>query len=122
MIRAKTKNILNNDDKKEKNGSLSSLADLSNEEKEEKKEDGCIKTDLLSKKIGKDSSASYNLDDIEIKKITLDKNIVIRVISNVNGTFVDIRKYYKGYPTKKGIRITLYMFKKILEILKDEII
>lgn len=112
-------NQVNLEDKKEKANSLSSLADLSNEEKEKKEEN--IETELLTKKIAKET-ASYNLDDIEIKKITLDKNIVIRVISNVNGTFVDIRKYYKGYPTKKGIRITLYVFKKILEILKDDII
>ena len=121
MLRTKNKIIVSQEDKKEKNGSLSSLADLSNEDKEKKNEESDIKTELLTKKTVKES-ASYNLDDIEIKKITLDKSIVIRVISNVNGTFVDIRKYYKGYPTKKGIRITLDVFKKILEILKDDII
>lgn len=64
---------------------------------------------------------TYNLDDIELKKINLDKNVCIRIINNVNGTFVDIRKYYKGYPTKRGIRFSTYMFRKIIELLKDDI-
>lgn len=69
----------------------------------------------------KQNGATYNLDDIEIKKISLDKNICVRIINNINGTFVDIRKYYKGYPTKRGIRFSTFMFKKIIEYLKEDL-
>lgn len=79
------------------------------------------KNDGKELKETKHNNITYNLDDVELKKINLDKNICIRVINNINGTFIDIRKYYKGYPTKRGIRFTTFMFKKIIEVLKDDI-
>lgn len=72
---------------------------------------------------GKDINigTAYDLEDVELKKINLDKNLCVRLISNINGTFVDIRKYYKGYPTKRGVRISNYMFQKLIELLKDSL-
>lgn len=59
----------------------------------------------------------YTIEDEEIKKIELEKDIVLRMIKNENNIYVDIRKFYKGYPTKKGIRITKQIFDSIKEIL-----
>lgn len=59
----------------------------------------------------------YTIEDEEIKKIELEKDIVLRMIKNENNIYVDIRKFYKGYPTKKGIRITKKIFDSIKEIL-----
>lgn len=64
---------------------------------------------------------SYDLEDEEIKKVTLDNDIVVKLIANNKGIFVDVRKYYKGYPTKKGIRIIASKFKELSDILKDDI-
>lgn len=64
---------------------------------------------------------NYAFDDVIHKKIELEGDIVARLLSNNRGVFVDMRKYYKGYPTKKGIRISAFYFKKLYELLKDEI-
>ena len=53
----------------------------------------------------------------EIKKIEIDKNIIFRLL-DVNGKkLVDIRRYYKGFPTKKGIRFDYDSFKEINNII-----
>ena len=43
------------------------------------------------------------------------------MIANNKGVFVDFRKYYKGYPTKKGIRILASKFKEIAQLLDADI-
>lgn len=53
----------------------------------------------------------------ELKKIEIDKNIIFRLI-DINGKkMVDIRRYYKGFPTKKGIRFDYESFKEINNII-----
>ena len=53
----------------------------------------------------------------ELKKIEIDKNIIFRLL-DVNGKkLVDIRRYYKGFPTKKGIRFDYDSFKEINNII-----
>ena len=42
-------------------------------------------------------------------------------IENEKGQYVDIRKYYNEFPTKKGIRIEAHVFKDVIESLKDEL-
>lgn len=88
-----------------------------NESGESKKE-----YDLRENKMtGVKSKRTYDLNDNEIKVITLDNDITVKLIANNKGVFVDFRKYYKGYPTKKGIRILASNFKKIWELLVDDI-
>lgn len=53
----------------------------------------------------------------EVKKLDLGKNIFMRVLQNSEGTVVDIRRYYKGYPTKKGVRFSSDMLKLIKEFI-----
>ena len=70
---------------------------------------------------GNKTRRTYDLVDNEIKTITLDNDITVKLIANNKGVFVDFRKYYKGYPTKKGIRILASNLKKIWELLVDDI-
>jgi hypothetical protein len=64
---------------------------------------------------------TYALDDKELKLIHINDDIKARLIANDNGYFVDIRKYYKGYPTKRGIRILATKFNTLADILKADI-
>lgn len=74
-----------------------------------------------TKLLGKKTKKSYDLSDNEIKVINIDGDIVIKLISNNKGVFVDLRKYYKGYPTKKGIRIYARTYQEISQILEGDI-
>lgn len=57
--------------------------------------------------------------ETELKRVELadQKGIVVRFIEVEGKTYVDIRKFYKGYPTKKGIRMTLASFKALKDLL-----
>lgn len=72
---------------------------------------------MLDKKTRK-----YDLNDEEIKVFTLDNDLVVKLISNNKGVFVDFRKYYKGYPTKKGIRLIASKFLEVSKIMEPDII
>lgn len=58
----------------------------------------------------KKKKKEYDIDDTIIRDITLSGDIHVRLISNANGYFVDLRKYFNGYPTRKGIRILATKF------------
>lgn len=73
-------------------------------------------TTEIKKKVLKNT---YTLEDNIIKEIKIDKNLVLRVIENANGTFIDIRKFYKDYPTKKGIRFTYGTFLKLHSLINN---
>ena len=70
---------------------------------------------ILSKK------REYDLTDKIICSIQLDKNIKVSMIENEKGQYVDIRKYFNDFPTKKGIRIEVHTFKDVIESLKEEL-
>lgn len=74
-------------------------------------------TKMLEKKVKR----TYDLVDDELKVITLDNDLVVKLIANNKGVFVDFRKYYKGYPTKKGIRILATKFKEVARVMNDDI-
>ena len=62
---------------------------------------------------------TYKIDDeTELKKIELDKNIVVRILDFNGKKLVDLRKYYKGFPTKRGIRLDYDTFETLIEIIK----
>jgi len=63
----------------------------------------------------------YDLDDSVIRDITLAGDIHVRLVANTNGYFVDIRKYFKGYPTKKGIRMLATKFATASEMLRNDL-
>ena len=72
--------------------------------------------------LGKKTKKTYDLDDTELRVITLDNDLVVKLIGNNKGYFVDVRKYYKGYPTKKGIRILATKFLEVSKVLKNDIV
>lgn len=75
--------------------------------------------DLTNNKVVK--KRDYDLNDKRIMSIQLDKNIKVCLIENEKGQYVDIRKYYNDFPTKKGIRIDAHIFKDVTESLKEEL-
>ena len=73
------------------------------------------------KKDKKKKKKTYDIDDTVIRDITLTGDIHVRLISNVNGYFVDIRRYFKQDPTQKGIRILASKFSVAAEYLKKDL-
>ena len=75
----------------------------------------CYKKKIIKPKV------IYSVEEVELKKIEVDKNIILRVIAANDDTYIDIRKYYKGYPTKKGIRFKRKIYDSIKKIIDDEL-
>lgn len=90
-----------------------------NEKQTDEKKEIDLRSDvkLLEKKVKR----TYDLVDDELKVITLDNDLVAKLIANNKGVFVDFRKYYKGYPTKKGIRILATKFQEVSRVMNDDI-
>ena len=90
-----------------------------NEKQTDEKKEIDLRSDvkLLEKKIKR----TYDLVDDELKVVTLDNDLVAKLIANNKGVFVDFRKYYKGYPTKKGIRILATKFQEVSRVMNDDI-
>lgn len=63
----------------------------------------------------------FKLEDKELKRIQLTDRVYLRLIDTPNGIITDIRKFYKGFPTKQGVRFNFDTFKKLVEVLKDDI-
>lgn len=68
----------------------------------------------------KPEKKEYDLDDVIIREITLTGNIHARLISNANGYFVDLRRYMRTFPTKKGIRILASKFMQACDFLRKD--
>lgn len=56
-------------------------------------------------------------DEKELQKVEIDKNIILRVIEIGDKKLIDIRRYYKGFPTKRGVRFDYKVFETLKEIL-----
>ena len=68
----------------------------------------CINLDEENKP--KKDKKKYDLDDTILKDIIISSDTHIRLLSNINGYFVDLRKFFRGYPSQKGIRISAGKF------------
>lgn len=79
------------------------------------------KINLDDTKKEKKQKKVYDLDDNIIRDITLANDIHVKLLSNMNGYFVDIRKYFRGYPSQKGIRMAATKFVIASEYLKKDI-
>lgn len=79
------------------------------------------KTDLETKLLNLKRKSVYMEEDIIIKSIVLSNDVVVRFIANNRGYFIDFRKYYKGFPTKKGIRVLANKFREASELLKPDL-
>ena len=80
-----------------------------------------IESDDDLEKIKKENNENiFNLstdDEKELLRINLKKNIVVRILDINDEKFVDFCKFYKGYPTKKNIRIKYKTFIKLKDLL-----
>ena len=56
-------------------------------------------------------------DEKELQKVEIDKNIVLRDIEVGDKKLIDLRRYYKGFPTKRGIRFDYKVFNTLKEII-----
>lgn len=75
---------------------------------------------VLQKKISnKAPKIVYHVEEEELKKVEVDKNIYLRIIKYLDDLYFDLRKYYKGFPTKQGIRFKLEVYNKIKDLLSD---
>lgn len=60
----------------------------------------------------------YKIDDEkEFQKVEIEKNLVLRVLEFNGKKLIDIRRYYKGFPTKKGVRFSYDVFETLKKIL-----
>ena len=87
---------------------------------EEKKEELSDNDDIKLDKKQNDNKMIYNLttdDEKEISRIELKKNIVVRILEINDEKYIDFCKFYKGYPTKKNIRIKFKTYIKLNNIL-----
>ena len=76
--------------------------------------------DDLEKIKNENNENIFNLsadDEKELLRINLKKNIVVRILDVNDEKFVDFCKFYKGYPTKKNIRIKYKTFIKLKDLL-----
>ena len=55
----------------------------------------------------------------ELYKIELNKNTVVRLLDNNGKKSIDFAKFYKGYPTKKSIRIDYNTYLEINKLIEE---
>ena len=96
--------------------------EIINTKVEEKKEKKNIESDDddLEKIKNENNENIFNLssdDEKELLRINLKKNIVVRILDVNDEKFVDFCKFYKGYPTKKNIRIKYKTYLKLKDLL-----
>ena len=79
--------------------------------------DNKIKEDLMQPKINNNNMYTTVdiLNEIELKRIEIDKNLFLRVIQIGDNKFIDISKFYSGRPTKKGIRFNMNLYNNFKE-------
>ena len=53
----------------------------------------------------------------ELKRIEVEKNIYARLLKINGEMMIDIRRFYREFPTKKGVRISLDSFNNIKTVL-----
>lgn len=71
------------------------------------------------RKPNKSPKMVYNIEEEELKKIEVDKNIYLRILRYLDDIYIDIRKFYKNFPTKQGIRFKLSVYNKIKDLLTE---
>jgi len=67
------------------------------------------------------SVPNYEINEKIILAIAVDKNHIFRVLDDINGRYVDIRKFYKGFPTKNGIKIPLTLYNEVNKIINTKL-
>lgn len=91
-----------------------------NIDSEVKKDSKVIDLDSEQRKKKEKKKYDYD-DDVVFRDIQLSSEIHIRLVSNINGYFIDIRKFFRGYPCQKGIRMSAGKFMLAYEYLKKDL-
>lgn len=61
----------------------------------------------------------HKVATIELEKFQLPNGYFLKILKDINGIQIDIRRHYKGYPTKHGITIPFELTKSIFgEVLR----
>ena len=47
-----------------------------------------------------------------LEKFEVDKNVFLRIIQ-ADDLYIDVRKFYKGFPTRQGIRFKMSIYNQI---------
>lgn len=68
---------------------------------------------------GKKQKREYALSDVVHDEKIFTREVHARVITNENGTFIDVRKYFYGKPSQKGIRMNVEEFKSLCSWAND---
>lgn len=56
------------------------------------------------------------LEEVDLIKVEVAKNLFLRVVIDENKEkMIDLRKYYKGFPTKQGLRFSFEVYDLILD-------
>lgn len=71
----------------------------------------------IKKKFQPKITVSYQEEELKRIELPDQKGIVVRFLKHDDKTYVDIRRFYKGYPTKKGIRMTMNSFNLLKDLL-----
>ena len=99
---------------------LDKQVDINDLLKDKEKENNGVAINLDEDK-PKKAKKEYDLDDTIIRDITLSNETHLRLLSNINGYFIDIRKFFRGYPSSKGIRVSAGKFALAMDYLKKDI-
>jgi hypothetical protein len=55
-----------------------------------------------------------------LKQMDIDEQVIARIISYNSKLYVDIRKFWRNFPTKKGIRISLDNFVRLSDFINKK--
>ena len=99
---------------------LDKQVDINDLLKDKEKENNGVAINLDEDKPQK-TKKEYDLNDTIIRDITLSNETHLRLLSNINGYFIDIRKFFRGYPSSKGIRVSAGKFALAMDYLKKDI-
>lgn len=61
----------------------------------------------------------HAVEPTTLTQIEVSKNVYLRVIQEEGEKYIDVRKFYKNFPTKQGIRFKLDTFNSIKSILNE---
>ena len=59
----------------------------------------------------------YTDNEEELKKIEIEKGLYLRLLKVNECIYVDIRRYYRDFPTKRGVRLTHELFDQIKNLI-----
>ena len=61
----------------------------------------------------------YDLSDKVIRESVFGDSIHAKLLTNEKGTYIDMRKYFRDKPTKRGLRIRLKDYKTMTDFITE---